>query len=129
MRRMAASVLAPKFPQPLALRWLLRRGARSGDAELVRMATAHARTAWRPAASTITWAAAFIVIASTARWLVPHFEKMLYDNALLATCYLEAWQATGNARYAAVVRQTLDYLLRRPERSIGRSLRQRRRRQ
>jgi uncharacterized protein len=46
------------------------------------------------------------------RWLVPHFEKMLYDNALLAVCYLEAWQATGNADYAAVVRQTLDYLLR-----------------
>ena len=46
------------------------------------------------------------------RWLVPHFEKMLYDNALLAVCYLEAWQATGKEQYAAVVRQTLDYLLR-----------------
>ena len=46
------------------------------------------------------------------RWLVPHFEKMLYDNALLAVCYLEAWQATGREPYAAVVRQTLDYLLR-----------------
>ena len=47
-----------------------------------------------------------------ARWLVPHFEKMLYDNAMLAACYLEAWQATGNEEYAAVVRQTFDYLLR-----------------
>ena len=43
---------------------------------------------------------------------MPHFEKMLYDNALLAACYLEAWQAMGKAQYAAVVRQTLDYLLR-----------------
>ncbi len=46
------------------------------------------------------------------RWLVPHFEKMLYDNAMLATAYLEAWQETGQERYARVVRQTLDYLLR-----------------
>ncbi len=45
------------------------------------------------------------------RWLVPHFEKMLYDNALLAVCYLEAWQATGREEYAGVVRRTLDYLL------------------
>ena len=46
-----------------------------------------------------------------ARWLTPHFEKMLYDNALLALGYVEAWQATGQPRYAAVARQTLDYLL------------------
>jgi uncharacterized protein len=48
-----------------------------------------------------------------AEWLVPHFEKMLYDNAMLAVCYLEAWQATGRAEYARVVRETLDYVLRR----------------
>jgi uncharacterized protein YyaL (SSP411 family) len=47
-----------------------------------------------------------------AQWVVPHFEKMLYDNAMLATCYLEAWQTTGKEAYATVVRQTLDYLLR-----------------
>ena len=47
-----------------------------------------------------------------ARWLVPHFEKMLYDNALLAAAYVEAFQATGNADYARVVRETLDYILR-----------------
>ncbi len=45
-------------------------------------------------------------------WLVPHFEKMLYDNALLASCYVEAFQATGEERYARVVRETLDYVLR-----------------
>ena len=47
-----------------------------------------------------------------AQWLVPHFEKMLYDNALLAACYTEAWQATGNPLYQRVVRETLDYVLR-----------------
>ena len=46
------------------------------------------------------------------RWQVPHFEKMLYDNAMLAVCYLEAWQATNNEEYATVARRTLDYLLR-----------------
>ena len=47
-----------------------------------------------------------------ARWIVPHFEKMLYDNALLSTCYLKAWQATKQDAYAQVVRETLDYVLR-----------------
>ena len=47
-----------------------------------------------------------------ARWLVPHFENMLYDNALLAGCYLDAWQTTGKPLYGRVVRETLDYVLR-----------------
>src|SRR5207302_10985867 len=50
-------------------------------------------------------------------WLVPHFEKMLYDNALLARLYLHAWQATGEDRYRQVVTETLDYLLAPPMRS------------
>src|SRR5262249_22650273 len=45
-------------------------------------------------------------------WLVPHFEKMLYDNALLVPCYLEAFQATGRPRYARVAREICDYVLR-----------------
>ncbi len=47
-----------------------------------------------------------------ARWLVPHFEKMLYDNALLARAYTDAYLVTGDANYARVVRETLDYVLR-----------------
>ena len=47
-----------------------------------------------------------------AEWLVPHFEKMLYDNAMLANCYLEAWQETERKDYLRVVRETLDYVLR-----------------
>ena len=50
--------------------------------------------------------------STDARWLVPHFEKMLYDNALLATAYLEAFQVTHEPRYAEVVRETLEYVLR-----------------
>src|SRR4029453_14303797 len=46
------------------------------------------------------------------RWLVPHFEKMLYDNALLAVSYAEAWQVTGRADFARVLGETLDYVLR-----------------
>jgi uncharacterized protein YyaL (SSP411 family) len=46
------------------------------------------------------------------RWLVPHFEKMLYDNALLSRVYLHAWQVTGNAFYRRVLEETLDYVLR-----------------
>jgi hypothetical protein len=46
------------------------------------------------------------------KWLIPHFEKMLYDNALLAACYLEAYQATGREPYRVIARETLDYLLR-----------------
>src|SRR5262245_61057859 len=46
------------------------------------------------------------------RWLVPHFEKMLYDNALLASAYLHAWLVTGEPRYRSVCEETLDYVLR-----------------
>jgi len=47
-----------------------------------------------------------------ARWLVPHFEKMLYDNALLAVTYSEAFQLTGDEFYKKIVRETLDFMLR-----------------
>ncbi len=46
------------------------------------------------------------------RWLVPHFEKMLYDNALLAPCYVDAYRVTGNVEYARIARETCDYVLR-----------------
>ncbi len=52
-------------------------------------------------------------------WLVPHFEKMLYDNAQLARCYLHAWQLLAKPRYRAVTIETLDYLLREMRHSQG----------
>src|SRR5206468_770590 len=57
--------------------------------------------------------------ATDAIWLVPHFEKMLYDNGQLARVYLHAWQATGEARYLEVAEDTLDYLLRDLRREDG----------
>src|SRR5262249_13049036 len=53
----------------------------------------------------------FARYSTDARWLVPHFEKMLYDNALLSATYLEAYQVTGDAALARVARETLDYVL------------------
>src|ERR1019366_9460642 len=50
--------------------------------------------------------------ATDERWLVPHFEKMLYDNALLALTYAEAWQVTKRPDFARVLRTTLDYVVR-----------------
>ena len=90
---------------------LLHRWRRSGDDDLLRMVTT---TLDRMAAGGIfdQLGGGFHRYSVDERWLVPHFEKMLYDNALLAVCYLEAWQATGEHAYAAVVRQTLDYVLR-----------------
>jgi uncharacterized protein len=102
---------APKFPQPLALRWLLRRWRQTGNDELLTIVTV---TLDRMAAGGMYdhLGGGFHRYCVDERWLLPHFEKMLYDNAMLAVVYLEAWQATGNQDYAAVVRQTLDYLLR-----------------
>jgi uncharacterized protein YyaL (SSP411 family) len=101
----------PKFPQPIALRLLLRRWRRTGREDLLAMVTT---TLDRMAAGGIYdhLGGGFHRYTVDARWLVPHFEKMLYDNALLAGCYLEAWQATGRDDYARVVRETLDYVLR-----------------
>ena len=53
----------------------------------------------------------FARYSTDAHWLVPHFEKMLYDNALLAHAYLEGYRATGDERYARVARETLDFML------------------
>jgi uncharacterized protein len=100
-----------KFPQPLALRWLLQRWQQTNDKELLRIVTI---TLDRMAAGGLFdhLGGGFHRYCVDDRWLTPHFEKTLYDNAMLAVCYLEAWQATGNEDYAAIVRRTLDYLLR-----------------
>ena len=102
---------APKFPHPLDLRLLLRTAARSGRVEDLDMAC---RSLERMAAGGIhdQLGGGFARYSVDERWLVPHFEKMLYDNALLAVAFLEAHLATGRGDFAAVTRSTLDYLLR-----------------
>ncbi len=101
---------APKFPQPMGVELLLRMHLR-GDRDALAMAVT---TLDRMAAGGIydQLGGGFHRYSTDARWLVPHFEKMLYDNAQLALAYLHAWQVTGRQPYRRVVRETLDYLLR-----------------
>jgi uncharacterized protein YyaL (SSP411 family) len=102
---------APKFPSSLPVRLLLRHHRRTGEAASLRMA---AVTLERMAAGGMhdQVGGGFHRYSTDERWLVPHFEKMLYDNALLATAYAEAFQVTGRWDLARVARTTLDYVLR-----------------
>ncbi|MCX6895855.1 MAG: thioredoxin domain-containing protein [Verrucomicrobia bacterium] len=102
---------APKFPQPSIPSFLLRYAKRFDDAEAAEMVL---RTCDAMAAGGIhdQLGGGFARYAVDAAWLVPHFEKMLYDNAQLAQLYLDAFLVSGDARHAAVVRDILDYVLR-----------------
>jgi uncharacterized protein YyaL (SSP411 family) len=102
---------APKFPHPMDLRVLLRCWKRFGEK---RTLDAVRLTLDKMAGGGIydQLGGGFHRYSTDAHWLAPHFEKMLYDNALLTQAYLEAYQATGNPNDARVVRETLDYVLR-----------------
>jgi uncharacterized protein YyaL (SSP411 family) len=102
---------APKFPHPMDLRVLLRAWKRFGGDETLHMVR---HTLDRMAMGGIYdhLGGGFARYSTDARWLVPHFEKMLYDNALLVPCYLEAYQATGEAFYREIVDETLGWVLR-----------------
>ena len=95
---------APKFPPASALELLLRRG----EAELA-VPTLDAMAA---GGMYDLVGGGFHRYSVDERWLVPHFEKMLYDNALLVPAYLHAWLVTGRERYREVVEETVEYLLR-----------------
>jgi len=100
---------APKSPQPVTLEILLRHHARTSDPSSLTMAV---HTLRRMAAGGMRdhLGGGFHRYSVDARWLVPHFEKMLYDNALLARVYLDAWKLTGSDDLATVVVQVLDDL-------------------
>ncbi len=102
---------APKFPPSMTLEFLLHVHARRGDAMALRMVEL---TLERMAHGGIydQIGGGFARYATDERWLVPHFEKMLYDNALLARVYLHAWQVTGRPLYRRVVEKTLDFVAR-----------------
>jgi len=102
---------APKFPHPMDIRLLLRDWKRFQHSEALQAALL---TLDKMAFGGIydQLGGGFHRYSTDAVWLVPHFEKMLYDNALLVPAYLEAWQITGKDRYARIVRETLDYVLR-----------------
>ena len=102
---------APKFPTPSHPRFLLRYGARSHDEEAVRMVL---NTCDKMAAGGIydQLGGGFSRYSVDAQWLVPHFEKMLYDNAQLVQLYLDAYLISGDTRHAGVVRDVLRYVQR-----------------
>ncbi len=102
---------APKFPQPAIIEFLLARAATRHDREPLAVAE---RTLQAMAAGGIhdQVGGGFHRYSTDARWLVPHFEKMLYDNAQLARAYVQAFRLTGDRRYARVAERTLDYLRR-----------------
>ena len=101
---------APKFPQPSIPSLILRAAKRFGDDEAVKMVL---HTCDRMNAGGIhdQLGGGFARYAVDAEWLVPHFEKMLYDNAQLAQLYLDAFLVSGDARHADTARDILNYVL------------------
>ncbi|HJV22259.1 MAG TPA: thioredoxin domain-containing protein [Holophagaceae bacterium] len=98
---------APKFPQQMAIELILRRGSETDQA----MARRTLDAMWEGGMYDHL-GGGFARYSVDGKWLVPHFEKMLYDNAQLVCCYLAAYQKFGETRYAEIARETLDYLLR-----------------
>jgi uncharacterized protein YyaL (SSP411 family) len=102
---------APKFPQPMTIDFVLRTWKRTGNPDALRWVEVTLR---RMASGGIYdhLGGGFARYSVDAHWLVPHFEKMLYDNALLVPLYLSAWQATGAAEYRAVAEDVLGWVTR-----------------
>ena len=106
---------APKFPQPVTFNLLTRVYARHGAGynrkEKRRWKWTCPRCGtWRPGGIHDHLGGGFHRYSTDARWHVPHFEKMLYDQAQLATAYLEAYQITGDGEFAATARDILTYV-------------------
>ncbi|EEF62149.1 protein of unknown function DUF255 [Pedosphaera parvula Ellin514] len=102
---------APKFPQPSQPAFLLRYGVHSNDQEAIAMVL---NTCDHMARGGIhdQIGGGFARYAVDAKWLVPHFEKMLYDNAQLVNLYLDAYLVSGETRYADTARDVIGYVLR-----------------
>ena len=102
---------APKFPQPMAIEFLLRRYARTQDKLALDMAK-HVLSAMADGGMYDQLGGGFSRYAVDEIWLVPHFEKMLYDNAQLARVYIQAWQVTGDYQTLVVANETIAFMLR-----------------
>ena len=102
---------APKFPQPSIPSLLLRAAKRFGDDEAVKMVL-HTCDHMNAGGIHDQLGGGFARYAVDAEWLVPHFEKMLYDNAQLAQLYLDAFLISDDARHADTARDILDYVMR-----------------
>ncbi|MEK9945820.1 MAG: thioredoxin domain-containing protein [Alphaproteobacteria bacterium] len=102
---------APKFPQTFALEFLWRAHRRSGDAKLAQ-AVQLSLDQMAQGGIYDHVGGGYARYATDAAWLVPHFEKMLYDNALLVDLMTQVWQHTGSSLYAARIRETVGWTLR-----------------
>ena len=102
---------APKFPPSMALELLLRHHRRTGD-DLALVMVRRTLDAMAAGGMRDHVGGGFARYSTDERWLVPHFEKMLYDNAQLARVYVHAFQVTGDPNYERTARETLDYVLR-----------------
>jgi len=102
---------APKFPMPHQLLFLLRHGERTGEREAIRMAEKTLR-AMRRGGIFDQLGYGFHRYSTDRQWLVPHFEKMLYDQALCVLAATEAFRAGGNGEHARTAREVLEYVLR-----------------
>jgi len=102
---------APKFPRPAVFEFLLRYHARTGNREALEM-TLHTLRKMAEGGVHDQLGGGFHRYSVDERWFVPHFEKMLYDQAQLATSYLEAFQIAGEPLFAQTARRIFDYVLR-----------------
>jgi uncharacterized protein YyaL (SSP411 family) len=102
---------APKFPQPMVVEFLLRYHALTGEVTPLEMATKTLRAMARGGMYD-QLGGGFHRYSVDAHWLVPHFEKMLYDNSQLARVYLHAWQLTRDPEFRRVAEEILDYVQR-----------------
>ena len=102
---------APKFPQPMSLEFLLRGALATGDEKLMAMFNITLEMMARGGMYDQI-GGGFARYSTDAKWLVPHFEKMLYDNAQLAQLYLHGWQATAEPLYQRIATEICDYVLR-----------------
>jgi uncharacterized protein YyaL (SSP411 family) len=106
---------APKFPEPVNLNFLLHYAARTNDNDQRQHARDMALRTLKSLASGGVHdqlGGGFHRYSTDRRWFLPHFEKMLYDQAQLACCYLDAYRVTGDSSYADTARAVLDYVLR-----------------
>jgi len=102
---------APKFPHSMVLEFLLRYHRKTGNPDALQMVT-QSLEAMARGGMYDQLGGGFHRYSVDNRWLVPHFEKMLYDNALLARVYLHVWQVTGMTFFRTITEEILDYVMR-----------------
>jgi uncharacterized protein YyaL (SSP411 family) len=109
---------APKFPQAMALEFLLHHSVKHKNDEYLKLIH-HCLQAMARGGMYDVVGGGFSRYSTDSHWRVPHFEKMLYDNALLVRAYLHAWQVTKEPAYKRIVEETLDFISREMTHELG----------